>query len=36
MQAHQAYVSKVEQSLLAHPLGLYPHLEESLPSEVMM
>ena len=29
-------IAETEESLLEHPLGLYPHLEEALPSEVMV
>ena len=30
----QEHVGDVMSSLLEHPLGLYPHLEESLPPQV--
>ncbi len=33
-QERQTRVSEVEKSLLKHPLGLYPHLEEAIPPEV--
>jgi len=33
-QTQQAHLQQLEDSLLQHPLGLYPHLEEAIPEQV--